>query len=176
MKGKKGTKLRLKHGELLDKNGMVNMANIDYHYRPTDDSDPFQTDIVILSGKQDRFMPKFNYKGFQFVEVSSSAPIQLSDENLIAVEMHSDVPAIGYWTSSSDLLNKIRKDTNRSYIATLFGYPPACPQREKQGWNGPTGSTGRAQAPLSLGKLIDFTETPHYSAACTDQSKNMSPI
>ena len=41
VKGKKGTKLRLKHGELLDKNGMVNMANIDYHYRPTDDSDPF---------------------------------------------------------------------------------------------------------------------------------------
>ena len=24
--------------------------------------------------------------------------------------------------------------------------------------------------------FIDFTETPHYSAACTDQSKNMSPI
>ena len=136
VKGKKGTKLRLKHGELLDKNGMVNMANIDYHYRPTDDSDPFQTDIVILSGKQDRFMPKFNYKGFQFVEVSSSAPIQLSDENLIAVEMHSDVPAIGYWSSSSDLLNKIWKATNSSYLANLFGYPTDCPQREKNGWTG----------------------------------------
>ena len=136
VKGKKGTKLRLKHGELLDKNGMVNMANIDYHYRPTDDSDPFQTDIVILSGKQDRFMPKFNYKGFQFVEVSSSAPIQLSDENLIAVEMHSDIPAIGYWSSSSDLLNKIWKATNSSYLANLFGYPTDCPQREKNGWTG----------------------------------------
>ena len=136
VKGKKGTKLRLKHGELLDKNGMVNMANIDYHYRPTDDSDPFQTDIVILSGKQDRFMPKFNYKGFQFVEVSSSAPIQLSGENLIAVEMHSDVPAIGYWSSSSDLLNKIWKATNSSYLANLFGYPTDCPQREKNGWTG----------------------------------------
>ena len=136
VKGKKGTKLRLKHGELLDKNGMVNMANIDYHYRPTDDSDPFQTDIVILSGKQDRFMPKFNYKGFQFVEVSSSAPIQLSDENLIAVEMHSDVPIIGYWSSSSDLLNKIWKATNSSYLANLFGYPTDCPQREKNGWTG----------------------------------------
>lgn len=36
---------------------------------------------------------------------------------------------------------------------------------------GPTGSTGRVLSPLSLGKFIDFTETPHYSAACTDQSK-----
>lgn len=76
-------------------------------------------------------MPKFNYKGFQFVEVSSSAPIQLSDENLIAVEMHSDVPIIGYWSSSSDLLNKIWKATNSSYLANLFGYPTDCPQRER---------------------------------------------
>ena len=112
------------------------MANIDYHYRPTDDSDPFQTDIVILSGKQDRFMPKFNYKGFQFVEISSSAPIELSGENLIAVEMHSDVPATGYWSSSSDLLNKIWEATNSSYLANLFGYPTDCPQREKNGWTG----------------------------------------
>lgn len=81
-------------------------------------------------------MPKFNYKGFQFVEVSSSAPIQLSDENLIAVEMHSDVPIIGYWSSSSDLLNKIWKATNSSYLANLFGYPTDCPQREKNGWTG----------------------------------------
>lgn len=36
---------------------------------------------------------------------------------------------------------------------------------------GPTGSTGRVLSPLSPGKFIDFTEIPHYSAACTDQSK-----
>ena len=136
VKGKKGTILRLKHGELLNEDGTVNLANIDYHYRPMDDSDPFQTDIVILSGEEDIFAPKFNYKGFQFVEVSSSLPIDLSEENLIAIEMHSDVPQIGYWNSSSELLNKIWAATNSSYLANLFGYPTDCPQREKNGWTG----------------------------------------
>ena len=51
-------------------NGHVDISNIDIHYRPTDDSDPFQTDIVILSGNEDEFMPRFNYKGFQYVEVT----------------------------------------------------------------------------------------------------------
>jgi len=40
-----------------DKNGQPDMSNIDYHFRPTDDSDPFQTDIFILSGKDGSFSP-----------------------------------------------------------------------------------------------------------------------
>jgi alpha-L-rhamnosidase len=66
LKGQAGTTVRLKHGERLDDNGRVDMSNIDVHYRPIDDTDPFQTDILILSGKkEDVFMPRFNYKGFQ---------------------------------------------------------------------------------------------------------------
>ena len=66
VEGKAGIVLRLKHGEMLNEDGTVNLANIDYHYRPTDDSDPFQTDIVILRDGETRFTPKFNYKGFQY--------------------------------------------------------------------------------------------------------------
>ena len=32
----------------LYNNGHVDLSNIDVHYRPTDDKDPFQTDIFIL--------------------------------------------------------------------------------------------------------------------------------
>ncbi len=136
VKGEQGTTLRLKHGEMLAPNGTVNTSNIDYHYRPIDNSDPFQTDIVKLSGREDCFSPKFNYKGFQYVEISASAPIELSVNNLQALEMHSDVPSIGHIHSSSDILNKIYEATNSSYLANLFGYPTDCPQREKNGWTG----------------------------------------
>ncbi len=136
VKGKKGTVLRLKHGELLYADGRVNTENIDYHYRPVDDSDPFQVDIVTLSGECDVVQPKFNYKGFQYVEVSASAPIHMDEENLIALEMHSDVPVKGKWSSSSDVLNRLWEATNNSYLANLFGYPTDCPQREKNGWTG----------------------------------------
>ena len=134
VRGQRGTVVRIKHGEMLYADGRVNLENIDYHYRPTDDSDPFQTDIVTLSGDDDEFAARFGYKGFQYVEVSSSKPLELTDESLVAEEMHSDVPRIGYWRSSSDYLNKLLEATQNSYLSNLFGYPTDCPQREKNGW------------------------------------------
>ena len=135
-KGERGTVVRLKHGEMLNADSTVSTANIDYHYRPVGDSDPFQTDIVTLSGSEDVFEPKFNYKGFQYVEVSASAPLALDEQSVVALELHSDVPAKGRWHSSSDLLNKLWAATNNSYLSNLFGYPTDCPQREKNGWTG----------------------------------------
>lgn len=134
VRGEAGTVVRLKHGEMLYPDGRVNLENIDYHFRPTDDQDPFQTDIVILSGRDDEFTARFGYKGFQYVEVSSSRPIPLNERSLIAEEMHSDVPTIATWHSSSDFLNRLLIATNNSYLSNLFGYPTDCPQREKNGW------------------------------------------
>ena len=134
IRGAAGTPVRMKHGEMLDADGRVNLGNIDYHYRPTDDSDPFQTDIVILSGGDDEFAARFNYKGFQYVEVSAPVALSLTLESLTAEEMHSDVPVIGHWQSSSAFLNNLLQATNNSYLSNLFGYPTDCPQREKNGW------------------------------------------
>jgi Alpha-L-rhamnosidase N-terminal domain./Bacterial alpha-L-rhamnosidase. len=135
--GQAGQVIRLKHGERLYDNGRVDQSNIDVHYRPTDDSDPFQTDIFILSGKGDeQFMPRFNYKGFQYVEVTSSRPVQFTKESLTGYFMHSDVPVAGSINSSNPTINKIWRATNNSYLSNLFGYPTDCPQREKNGWTG----------------------------------------
>jgi alpha-L-rhamnosidase len=137
VKGDSGTVIRLKHAERLNKEGHVDQSNIDLHYRPTDDKDPFQTDIFILSGRgQETFMPKFNYKGFQYVEVSSSKPVELTKESLKAYFMHSDVAPIGAVASSNKTINQIWSATNNSYLSNLFGYPTDCPQREKNGWTG----------------------------------------
>lgn len=94
--GEEGTVVKLKHGERLYDNGRVNTSNIDVYHRPVDDSDPFQTDILILSGKgEDEFMARFNYKGFRYVEVTSSKPIELQQNSLTAYFVHSDVPQKG---------------------------------------------------------------------------------
>ncbi|GGB19368.1 alpha-L-rhamnosidase [Mucilaginibacter rubeus] len=137
VKGDSGTVIRLKHAERLNKNGHVDQSNIDLHYRPTDDKDPFQTDIFILGGKgEETFSPRFNYKGFQYIEVSSSKPIQISKENIKAFFMHSDVEPIGTVKASNQTINQIWTATNNSYLSNLFGYPTDCPQREKNGWTG----------------------------------------
>ena len=137
LNGEAGTELRLKHGEVLDSIGNVDQSNIDVHYRPTDDSDPFQTDIFVLSGKgTETFSPKFNYKGFQYVEVTSNKPVALTKESLNGIELHSDVPVSGSIHCSNPLINKIWEATNNSYLSNLYGYPTDCPQREKNGWTG----------------------------------------
>jgi len=64
--GSSGTIIRLKHGERLGADGLVDQSNIDAHYRPTDQLDPFGTDIYTLKGVGvEVFKPAFNYKGFQ---------------------------------------------------------------------------------------------------------------
>lgn len=130
--GEKGTVIRLKHGERLYSNGRVNTSNIDVYHRPVDDSDPFQTDIITLKGQgEEEFMPKFNYKGFRYVEVISSHPIKLNERSLTAYFVHSDVPQVGFIQSSDTIINRLWRATNKAYLSNLMGYPTDCPQREK---------------------------------------------
>lgn len=137
IKGKPGTEIRLSHSERIGDDNKADMSNIDYHYRPKDDSDPFQTDIFILGETgEGTFRARFNYKGFQYVEISTNEPVELSENSLKAYFMHSDVASVGKISSSCELLNKIWKATNSSYLSNLFGYPTDCPQREKNGWTG----------------------------------------
>ena len=167
--GPAGTIVRLKHGERLYANGHLDMSNIDAHYRPTDNTDPFQTDILILNGKgKQTFMPHFNYKGFQYVEVTSSVPIKLQKENLAGYFMHSDVPVTGSIASSNPTIDKIWSATNNSYLSNLFGYPTDCPQREKNGW------TGDAQIAIETG-LYSFDGITIYEKWMADHRDEQQP-
>ena len=169
VRGPAGTTIRLKHAEKLDKSGHADQSNINVHYRPTDDSDPFQTDIFILNGKgEEIFMPHFNYKGFQYVEVTSDKPLQLTKESLTAYFMHSDVPAAGSIYSSNPTLNKTWQAANASYLSNLFGYPTDCPQREKNGW------TGDAQINIETG-LYNFDGITIYEKWLADHQDEQQP-
>ena len=169
VKGKAGTVLRLKHAERLYKDGHVDISNIDVHYRPTDNSDPFQTDIYILSGKgEEVFRPWFGYKGFQYVEVTSSEPVTLQASSLQAYFMHSDVARVGQIHSSDKVLNKIWAATNQSYLSNLMGYPTDCPQREKNGW------TGDGQINIETG-LYNFDGMTVYKKWMQDHLDEQQP-
>ena len=167
--GAKGTVIRLKHSELLDSTGLADQSNIDVHYRPVGDSDPFQTDIFILKGEgEESFSPRFNYKGFQYVEVRSDKPISLTEKNLTGLFMHSDVPVAGTIDCSNPLVNKIWAATNASYLSNLYGYPTDCPQREKNGW------TGDAQVAIETG-LYNFDGITVYEKWLADHRDEQQP-
>ena len=167
--GPEGTVIRLQHAEQLDKNGHLDIKKIDQHYRPTDESDPFQTDIFILKGNgTETFMPRFNYKGFQYVEVTADKPLQLTEESLTAYFMHSDVPPIGNVQTSNPMVDKIWQAANVSYLSNLFGYPTDCPQREKNGW------TGDAHIAIETG-LYNFDGITVYEKWLADHRDEQLP-
>ena len=169
VQGPAGTILRLKHGERLYPTGHVDQSNIDVHYRPTDDSDPFQTDIYILKGEgEETFQPRFNYKGFQYVEVTASQPVDLQQNSLTGYFMHSDVRPVGTIQSSNPTINQIWAATNNSYLSNLFGYPTDCPQREKNGW------TGDAQIAVETG-LYNFDAITVYEKWLADLRDEQQP-
>lgn len=169
VRGTAGTVIRLKHAEKLGADGKVDISNIDEHYRPTDQLDPFGTDIYTLNGKgEEIFKPSFNYKGFQYVEVSSNQPVELTKESLTGYFMHSDVPAAGHIQSSDSILNKVWKATNNSYLSNLMGYPTDCPQREKNGW------TGDAHIAIETG-LYNFDGLTIYEKWLADHRDEQQP-
>lgn len=138
--GPEGAEIRVKHAEMIDDKGEIEMWNVERHYSADAErkkTDPFATDVVILNGKGElTFSPKFGYKGFRYAEVTTSVPMNLTKDNLVALEMHSDVPVAGSIKTSNPLMDKIWAATNSSYLANLFSYPTDCPQREKNGWTG----------------------------------------
>ena len=170
LNGDSNTVVKLIHAERLYKNGYPDQSNIDYFLDSlTWGRDPYGTDIYKLNGKgEETFMPHFNYKGFQYVEVSSNKPITLTKESLVGYFMHSDVAPVGSINSSSDLINKIWAATNASYLSNLQGYPTDCPQREKNGW------TGDAQIACETG-MYNFDSITLYEKWLADHRDEQQP-
>lgn len=82
--------------------------NIDIFYRPTDDSNPLSTDFYIKWKKfAENFMHPFNYKAFQYVEVTSSYPVELSLNSLRYLFYARYDPPAGQVNSYYTSINKI---------------------------------------------------------------------
>lgn len=135
IKGNKGTRVMIRHAEMLDANGNIDQQNINMHLRPRNEREIIQSDVYILKGEgEEIFKPAFTYHGFQYVEITSNHPINQKDIHLEGIKMHSNVDEIGTFSSSSKLLNKIFSICKNSYLSNLFSLPTDCPTREKNGW------------------------------------------
>ena len=65
-------------------------------------------DEYILRGEgEETFMPAFTYHGFQYAEVESDRPIELTEESLTALFVHTDLQPVGDFSCSLPLFNKI---------------------------------------------------------------------
>lgn len=137
IKGKKGQKITIRHGECLQ-NGNFSINSVIFNRPESVDRylEYAQKDIFICSGEEDEFVPKFTYDGFRYAYVEGLEPEQATEDALTFLVMNSDIKARAKFECSDETLNKLFEMTRRSDLSNFYYFPTDCPQREKNGWTG----------------------------------------
>ncbi len=95
-----------------------------------------QRDEYIYKGQGvETYEPKFQYKGFRYVEVIGF-PGNLTTDDLEIIEVHSDIPMIGQFECSNNLLNTMQALVVRTLYNNYHSIPTDTPLYEKNGWMG----------------------------------------
>ena len=93
----------------------------------------FHTDKYILKGEgTEEWEPRFVYHGFRYVK-AVNAPEDFEVEGCV---VHTDLPSIGSFECSDEMLNKIHGATRLATLTNFMGLPTDCPHREQNGWTG----------------------------------------
>ena len=169
VRGPAGTKVVMKYGERLDKNGMLDRTDIQQHVVRVDTNQLYQTDTYILDGKSRLTpgVPRFTYHGFQYLEVTGF-PGKPTLDTLRGVFIHSAIPVAGEFECSNPMLNRIWGAGRWSYLSNLQGIPTDCPHREKNGW------TGDAHLAAEQG-LFNFAPAAVYTKWINDLGDEQRP-
>ena len=128
VQGPRGVQVTLKFAENLNEDGTLNFA--------TNRTAPVN-EIYILKGEgEEIYQPHFTYHGFRYV-VLTGFPGVPTMETIEGYFFHSNVPRIGDFICSNDLINKIHTNIIWGQLSNLMSIPTDCPQRdERHGWMG----------------------------------------
>jgi alpha-L-rhamnosidase len=128
VKGPKGTKVQLKFGEILKRDGHIQTENLRLARA---------TDTYILNGEgTETWQPKFTYHGFQYVEVTGY-PGKPDLDAITGIELSSIETKSSTFKSSNAMNNTLYENIKTTQKANFFEIPTDCPQRdERLGWLG----------------------------------------
>jgi alpha-L-rhamnosidase len=128
VQGPAGTRIKLRHGEVLDMAGNFYTENL---------TTAKQTVEYILKGQgQEIYEPQFTFQGFRYVAVEGW-PGELSLDDLTGVVIHSDFKVTGTFECSNRMINQLQHNITWSQKGNFLDIPTDCPQRcERLGWTG----------------------------------------
>lgn len=128
--GKKGDILTIRYSEEVYPDGNINRDHfaIDTYYSGIE----FQTDKLILSGKNITWSPKFTYHGFRYIEIDGIDNPE--DVQVSGVFVHQAVDKRTTFKCSNEFLNTLFNCGIRSSWSNMFYSLTDCPTREKLGW------------------------------------------
>lgn len=131
-----GTKITLKHAELVYPDGTVNQENL---------RSARATDVYITAGiGREVYEPRFTYHGFRYVQIEGW-PGALTKDDIQGRLVCTDLTPHGSFSCSNDLINKIQDCSWWGMRTNYHSIPTDCPQRdERQGWTGDAQMTASA--------------------------------
>ena len=121
-----GTKLTLRFGEVLTKEGSLYTENLRTARAQLD---------YISSGEPGEYAPSFTFFGFRYAEVTGIETVNPDD--FVAEVIYSAMPMTGTFTCSDERVNRLFLNTQWGQRGNFVDTPTDCPQRdERMGWTG----------------------------------------
>jgi alpha-L-rhamnosidase len=116
-----------------------------------------QTDVYVARGAgEERFRPRFTYKGFQYVQLSGpgGAPLPAGAAAKVArvIAVHSDLPRTSTFETPQATLGRIHRNTVWAVRNNTYGIMTDTPVYEKNAW------TGDAQLTSGTASILFDTE------------------
>jgi hypothetical protein len=133
VKGKRGLSLKIRYGEMCDRDGELYTANL---------RTAANTDIYTLSGAEDgeTFVPSFTSHGFRYVMISGNGFELESVAAVVSLEglvIHNIESVTGGFECSNNDINKLQSNIQWGQRGNFLLVPTDCPQRnERMGWTG----------------------------------------
>ena len=143
IKGTKGSTIRIIPSELLKPDGTVDRSSA-----TQDGVRPAWWQFTLATDSSRIYFPKFFYQGARYLQVelfaASGDTILPVIEKLNGVVVHTSATAIGTFSCSNDLFNRIYSLVRWAQRSNMVSVITDCPQREKMPWleqchlNGPS--------------------------------------
>lgn len=123
-KGAKGTRIRLHTSEMLGKDGMIDP----WTNRAAKSLDEF---TLAGTGAAERYLPRFTYHGFQYVEITGW-PGRPTADDLTGWAVHADLERTATFDCSEPTLTKLFNAATWSMLSNLMTNPTDCPMRDER--------------------------------------------
>ena len=147
-----GTKITLRYGELLHKDGALNpMTSVAGQIKgsqknaegvmesiggPGAPSVAWQSDTYITKGGGvEIYTPRFTFHAFRYVEVTG-LPSKPTEEMITGLRLNSAVEQAGSFTCSNPQYNRIQELCDWTFLSNIFSVQSDCPHRERFGYGG----------------------------------------
>lgn len=129
---RKGQKIHLRFGEMLDADGEFTQKNIQCSDKKI--TTPLQQVLYTCKEGCNEYKTRFAIFGFQYVLVETD--VNFESEDFTAIAVYSDMETTARFQCSNKLLNKFVENTLWSTKNNSADVPTDCPTRERHGWTG----------------------------------------